>query len=132
MRLHAMQLDGDIHSPPLPLVDAARLAAAVESALQSFATDHGGHPDFIAALYSQACAAMLSATFSGARTATMATLTKRSGSLCVEVFARHHAHQGAAARSEVAARLNREYVVAVQAAVWGDAQGDLVWQTFFA
>ena len=90
-----------------------------------------GHEDFIAAWYQQACAALLSALFSGSSTAAMAVLTKRAGVLCVEVFNRLYKDRPGA-KHEVRARLNPEYVTAVQELVWGSAAEDRVFQAFFA
>jgi len=54
IRLYAMHADGEI-SPPLGDEDAARLQACVEVGLCMFEERHGGHEDFVAALYSQVC-----------------------------------------------------------------------------
>jgi hypothetical protein len=61
----------------------------------------------------------------------MSALTKRAGRLCVEVFQRFYASKPGA-KYEVRARLNPEYVSAVQDLVWGGAADDVVHQTFFA
>lgn len=58
-------------------------------------------------LTAKACAAVLSASFSGSSTATVAALAKRAGLACVRVFEEHY---GAApgAKEVVRGRLNRE------------------------
>jgi len=106
IRLYAMHADGEI-SPPLGDEDAARLQACVEVGLCMFEERHGGHEDFVAALYSQVCAATLSAGFSGSSTAAISALTRRAGQLCVEVYQRAYATKPGA-KEEVQRRINRE------------------------
>eukprot|EP00613_Pedinella_sp_CCMP2098_P001527 CAMPEP_0171624426 /NCGR_PEP_ID=MMETSP0990-20121206/18614_1 /TAXON_ID=483369 /ORGANISM="non described non described, Strain CCMP2098" /LENGTH=401 /DNA_ID=CAMNT_0012190977 /DNA_START=25 /DNA_END=1230 /DNA_ORIENTATION=+ len=129
IRLYAMHADGEI-SPPLGDEDAARLQACVEVGLCMFEERHGGHEDFVAALYSQVCAATLSAGFSGSSTAAISALTRRAGQLCVEVYQRAYATKPGA-KEEVQRRINREYVEAVQEVVWGSAAEDPVFKAFF-
>jgi hypothetical protein len=147
MRLYAMYRDGEIASSlnaasssvssssssslsSIGAADATRLTSTVEACFDIFETNHGGHEDFIAAWYQQACAALLSALFSGSSTATMAALTKRAGRLCVEVFNQHYRGKNGA-KEEVRSRLNLDYVNSVQDMVWGEATNDEVYCTFF-
>ena len=87
--------------------EASRLSAVCEASLDIFESDHGGHEDFVAALYDQACAALLSALFSGSATVTLASLAKRAGRLCVDVFDRFYSNK-VGAKAEVRNRLNIE------------------------
>jgi len=128
IRFYSLYADGEAE---LSQVDGERLRRAVEASIEAFERDHGGHPDFVGAMYQQAAVAVLSASYSGMSTRTAAALARRVGEVALRVF--HH-HYGAHPRSlfQVRERLNREYAQGVSAVVWGPGPGaDPIMRTFF-
>lgn len=127
LRLYGMQQDGEIE---LDEEEATRLTTTVESCFSIFENNHGGHEDFIAAWYQQACTALLCAMLSGSSTTTLIKLVERAGRLTVSVFDAHYSEKSSAL-GEVRSKLNPEYVQAVEEMVWGGAADDPVWNKFF-
>lgn len=128
IRFYALYADGETE---LSTADGERLRRAVDAAIESFERDHGGHPDFVGAMYQQAAVAVLSASFSGLSTRTAAALARRVGEAALRVFRRHY---GAQPRStaQVRERLNKDYAEAVSNMVWGsELTGDPIMRTFF-
>mmetsp|Transcript_11650 Transcript_11650/g.20401 ORF Transcript_11650/g.20401 Transcript_11650/m.20401 type:complete len:343 (-) Transcript_11650:172-1200(-) len=128
LRLYGMQQDGEIE---LDAEEATRLETTVESCFSIFENNHGGHEDFIAAWYQQACTALLCAMLSGSSTTTLIKLVQRAGGLTVSVFDAHYTNKSSAL-GEVRSKLNPEYVQAVEEMVWNGAADDPVWNKFFA
>merc|ERR1719188_258444 len=129
IRFYALYADGETE---LSTADGERLRRAVDAAIESFERDHGGHPDFVGAMYQQASVAVLSASFSGLSTRAVAAQARRVGEAALRVFRRHYgSHPRSAAH--VRERLNRDYTEAVSDIVWGScAGGDPILKTFFA
>mmetsp|Transcript_82329 Transcript_82329/g.181084 ORF Transcript_82329/g.181084 Transcript_82329/m.181084 type:complete len:384 (+) Transcript_82329:75-1226(+) len=128
IRFYGLYADGDTELSP---VDGDRLRRAVDCAIESFEQDHGGHPDFVGAMYQQAAVAVLSASFSGLHTRTTAAMAKRVGQAALRVYRLHY---GGHSRTlaQVRDRLNREYAEAVSHLVWGSQKGgDPILRTFF-
>lgn len=129
IRFYALYADGEAD---LSAIDGDRLRRAVDAAIESFERDHGGHPDFVGAMYQQAAVAVLSASFSGLSTRTTSLLARRVGEAALRVFRRHYGSQIRSA-AQVRERLNREYALAVSDIVWGpEANGDPILKTFFS
>jgi len=130
IRFFSLYADGEV--PELSFADGERLRRAVDAAIDTFERDHGGHPDFVGAMYQQAAVAVLSASFSGLSTRTAAAQARRVGEASLRVYRRHY---GAQPRSvyQVRERLNRDYVEAVSTLVWGsEGGGDPILRAFFA
>lgn len=126
IRFYGLYADGEVQ---ISAKDGDRLRRAVEAAIETFERDHGGHPDFVGAMYQQAAVAVLSATFSGLSTRTTALLARRVGEAALRVFRRHYSKHPRSA-AQVRERLNREYAEAVSETVWGRG-GDPILKTFF-
>lgn len=130
IRFYSLYADGEV--PELPAVDGERLRRAVDAAIEAFERDHGGHPDFVGAMYQQAAVAVLSASFSGLSTRTAAAQARRVGEAALRVYRRHY---GAQPRTvyQVRERLNKDYAEAVSSLVWGsECRGDPILRAFFA
>jgi len=128
IRFYALYSDGELE---LSAVDGDRLRRAVDVAIASFERDHGGHPDFVGAMYQQAAVAVLSASYSGLSTRTVAAQARRVGESAIRVFRRHYAAQPRCV-AQVRERLTREYAEAVSELVWGPELGaDPILRTFF-
>jgi len=129
IRFYALYADGEAD---LNTTDGERLRRAVDAAIETFERDHGGHPDFVGAMYQQAAVAVLSATFSGLSTRTAAAQARRVGEAALRVFRRHYGAQPRSA-SQVRERLNKDYAEAVSTTVWGsECGGDPIMRTFFS
>lgn len=128
IRFYSLYADGEAE---LNAADGDRLRRAVDAAIASFERDHGGHPDFVGAMYQQAAVAVLSASFSGLSTRTTSLLARRVGEAALRVFRRYYGSQMRSA-AQVRQRLNKEYAQAVSDIVWGpEAQDDPILNTFF-
>lgn len=128
IRFYSLYADGETE---LSSADGDRLRRAVDAAIVSFEQDHGGHPDFVGAMYQQAVVAVLSASFSRMSTKTAGALARRVGEAALRVFRRYYSAQPRSA-VHVRERLNRDYAEAVSDIVWGScAGGDPIMKTFF-
>jgi len=128
IRFYALYADGETE---LTTENGERLRRAVDAAIESFERNHGGHPDFVGAMYQQAVVAVLSASFSGLSTRTTALMARRVGEAALRVFRRHYGAQPRSA-AQVRERLNKDYAEAVSDMVWGqDEGGDPIMKTFF-
>lgn len=130
IRFYALWADGEAE---LSTVDGERLRRAVDAAIDTFERDHGGHPDFVGAIYQQAAVAVLSASFSGLSTRTAALEARRVGEAALRVFRRHYGAQPRSA-AQVRERLNRDYAEAVSELVWPEhaAGVDPILRAFFS
>lgn len=124
IRFHAMVVDQEISVPP---AEARRLQLIVEGALDTFEADGGGAPQHIGAMYTQLASALLCAIRSGSSISTLVQLLQRVGKASVNLHLKRYKNAAG-----VRERLPKEYVESVSTIVWGDAQDDIVLQTFFS
>lgn len=125
IRFYAMYADGEIEISP---DDGARLQRAVETGIEVFKENHGGHPHFLGAIYQQSAVATLCANTSGLSNRTLAKVTKDVGEAVMHVWQKHY---GRGRRREVKERLTQDYALAVSEVVWGDLAADPIMRTFF-